>query len=83
MGLERIRDLRENCGLNQNQLGEMIGVTQRAYSFYETGKRQIPLDILCTLADYYNTSVDYLLERTDVKNPYPRRNQSRKSGRGG
>lgn len=75
MGLERIRDLREDYGLNQNQLGEMIGVTQRAYSFYETGKRQIPLDILCTLADYYNTSIDYLLERTDVRNPYPKRQQ--------
>ena len=51
----------------------MVGVPQRAYSYYEKGQRMIPPDVLCRLADYYKTSVDYLLGRTDRKEPYPKK----------
>lgn len=59
--------------MTQQELGEMIGVPQRAYSYYEKGQRMIPPDVLCRLADYYKTSVDYLLGRTDKKEPYPKK----------
>ena len=70
---QRLRDLREDADLTQQELGEMIGVPQRAYSYYEKGQRMIPPDVLCRLADYYKTSVDYLLGRTDKKEPYPKK----------
>lgn len=61
----RIRDLREDRDLTQTALGKAINVTQRAYSYYETGSHLIPPEVLCALADFYGVSVDYLLERTD------------------
>ena len=64
----RIRNLREDHDLTQTELSKNLNITQRAYSFYETGQRQIPLEILCDLADIYKTSTDYLLGRTDIKN---------------
>ncbi len=67
----RIRDLREDMDLTQEELGKKIGVPQRAYSYYECSKRAIPLDVLIRLAEFYNTSVDYLLGITDIKTPYP------------
>ena len=70
---QRLRDLREDADLTQQELGEMVGVPQRAYSYYEKGQRMIPPDVLCRLADYYKTSVDYLLGRTDRKEPYPKK----------
>ena len=62
----RLRDLREDHDLTQKQLGESINVPQRTYSSYETGSRMIPPEVLCTLADFYGVSVDYLLRRTDI-----------------
>lgn len=75
----RIRDLREDHDLTQMQVGEAIGVSQRTYSYYESGERMITPQVLCALADFYNTSVDYLLERTDTITPYPpsRKNKHR------
>lgn len=67
----RIRNLREDKDLTQKQLGEAVGVSQRTYAYYESGQRMLPPQILCALADYYGVSVDYLLERTNVKEPYP------------
>ena len=49
----------------------MLGMSQTGYSKYETGTNDIPTAILIKLADFYNVSVDYLLGRTDVKQPYP------------
>ena len=69
----RIRDLREDKDFTQEQLGEAIGVSQRTYAYYESGQRMLPPQILCALADFYHVSVDYLLERTDDKKPYPRK----------
>ncbi|QEY35322.1 helix-turn-helix transcriptional regulator [Caproiciproducens galactitolivorans] len=63
----RIRNLREDHDLTQVKVGAAVNVTQRAYSYYESGQRMIPPNVLCALADFYNVSVDYLLGRTDKK----------------
>ncbi|RHL26848.1 XRE family transcriptional regulator [Agathobacter rectalis] len=62
-----IRDLREDNDLTQQQIANMLGCSQTAYSLYEIGKRDIPTTILIKLANYYNVSVDYLLGRTNKK----------------
>ena len=67
----RIRDLREDRDLRQKDMAEYLRCTQVSYSHYELGKRDIPTDVLIRLADFYGTSMDYLLGRTDVKQPYP------------
>ncbi len=68
----RIRELREDLDLPQKVLAEYLGCTQVCYSNYENGKRDIPTEILMKLADYYDTSTDYLLGRTNEKAPYPK-----------
>ena len=64
---QRIRDLREDHDLTQKQIAEMLGMSQTGYSKYETGENDIPTHILIKLADFYQTSIDYLLGRTDAK----------------
>ena len=66
----RIKDLREDKDLGQKNLSEVLNISQVAYSYYELGRRTVPLEILCKIADFYNTSVDYLLYRTDTFSPY-------------
>lgn len=61
----RIRDLREDRDLTQAQVGAAVHLPQRTYAYYESGQRMIPPEVLCALADLYQVSVDYLLERTD------------------
>lgn len=68
----RIKYLREDNDLTQKQLSRMLNVSQVAYSYYELNKRSIPLELLSKLADFYGTSIDYLLYRTNVKTPYPK-----------
>ena len=65
----RIRDLREDRDLTQTQVAQMLGMSQTGYSKYETGENDIPTAILIKLADFYETTTDYLLGRTDVKGP--------------
>ena len=67
----RIKDLREDHDLYQKDLAQYLQCTQVCYSNYETGKRDIPTEVLLRLADFYGTSVDYLLGRTDEPTPYP------------
>lgn len=69
---QRIRDLREDQELNQTQFAKILGMSQTGYSKYETGENDIPTEILLKIADYYETSVDYLLGRTNIKKPYPK-----------
>ena len=69
----RIRDLREDRDLLQKDLAAYLRCSQVCSSYYEMGKRDIPTDVLIRLADFYGTSVDYLLGRTDEKAPYPPR----------
>ena len=68
----RLRDLREDSDLTQKVLAEFLHIGQNTYSQYETEQRQIPLKMLVLLADYYKTSVDYILGVTDVREPYPK-----------
>ncbi len=70
---DRIRNLREDKDLYQKDLAEYLNCSQVCYSRYELGLRDIPTDVLIKLADYYNTSVDYLLGRTDIEKPYPKK----------
>ena len=63
----RIRDLREDKDMNQTQLAKILGMSQTGYSKYETGENDIPTSVLIKLADFYGTTTDYLLERTDKK----------------
>ncbi len=64
----RLKDLREDNDIKQKELAEYLNIRQNTYSQYENGKREIPLDTLWKLADYYNTSVDYIIGRTDNPN---------------
>ena len=66
----RIKDLREDRDLTQQELSKFLNISQVAYSYYELNKRNIPLELLSKLADFYNTSVDYLIYRTDEFKPY-------------
>lgn len=68
----RIRDMREDRDLLQKDLAEYLQCGQVCYSYYETGKRDIPTDVLIKLAKFYNTSTDYLLGLTDINEPYPK-----------
>ncbi|MBA9086599.1 HTH-type transcriptional regulator ImmR [compost metagenome] len=68
---ERIRNLREDKDLTQTQIAAHLNCSQRIYSNYERGDVDIPTTILIKLADFHNTSTDYLLNRTNVKKPYP------------
>ena len=74
----RIKELREDHDLTQNQLSKVLHISQVAYSYYELDKRSIPLDLLSKLADFYNTSTDYLLYRTNIFKPYPNYSISKK-----
>lgn len=62
---KRIRDLREDNDLTQTQLGKILSCSQRVYSNYERGDIDIPTATLIKIANYYNVSVDFLLNRTD------------------
>lgn len=64
---QRIRDLREDHDLTQDQVGKAINVPQRTYAYYESGQRMVPPHVLCALADFYQVSVDYILGRTNRK----------------
>ncbi len=72
---ERIRALRIDRDLTQQKIADYLGVKQNTYSQYEIGVLNYPLDVVVKLAEFYGTSVDYLLGLTDEKRPYPRRKQ--------
>jgi transcriptional regulator with XRE-family HTH domain len=67
----RIRSLREDKDLLQRELAEYLHCSQVAYSRYELGLRDIPTQTLISLANFHNTSTDYLLGRTDIPDAYP------------
>ena len=73
MRYQRIRDLREDHDLYQKDLANYLHCSQVAYSYYELGKRDIPTSTLIQLANFYHTSIDYLLNQTDEKQPYPQK----------
>ncbi|MBE6617181.1 MAG: helix-turn-helix transcriptional regulator [Ruminococcaceae bacterium] len=69
----RLKDLREDSDLTQATLAKFLHIKQNTYSQYENGHRQIPLDALVLLADFYNTSTDYILGLTNERKPYPKK----------
>lgn len=69
---KRIKELREDRDLLQKDICQFLNITQRNYSYIETGKSDIPSEILKKLAIFYNVSTDYLLELTNKSNPYPK-----------
>lgn len=73
----RIKNLREDNDLTQKQISDILNISQVAYSYYELNKRNIPLELLSKLADFYHTSIDYLVYRTDEFKPYPKQQKNK------
>lgn len=71
--LQRLKDFREDKDISQKKMAEILNVAQTTYSDYELDKINIPLNTLKKLALFFDTSIDYLLELTDVSKPYPRK----------
>ena len=72
MYFQRLRDLREDMDLYQKDIAEVLGISQTVYSRYERGFQTIPVVHLIALADFYHTSPDYILGRTNISSPYER-----------
>ncbi len=70
MYYRRLKDLREDKDFVQKQVAAYLGIDQRVYSNYETGKREIPTRFIIALAKLYGTSTDYILNLTDNPKPY-------------
>ena len=70
---ENIRNLRIDRGLTQREVAEYLHIKQNTYSQYELGVLNYPVEALVKLADFYGVSVDYLLGRTDIREPYPKK----------
>ena len=69
----RIKNLREDSDLTQEYLAKILNISQVAYSYYELNKRSVPVEVLIKLANFYQTSVDYLLYQTDERKPYTKK----------
>ncbi len=67
MYFQRLRDLREDKDLKQENIANVLGITQQQYQLYESGKREIKIEKLIALAQFYNVSVDYILGLTNSK----------------
>lgn len=67
----RLKDLREDHDYTQQKVAAAIGITQRKYSYIETGMQQLTAEVLVSLARFYAVSVDYLLGETDEPCRYP------------
>ena len=70
MKYDRIKNLREDHDVKQQDIADYLNLTRSAYSNYENELRNIPIEVLSGIADFYNTSVDYLIGRTDDPRPY-------------
>ena len=64
---KNIRDIREDNDVTQTQMAKLLNVSQNTYSQYETGKIEWTASTLVQIADYFNVSIDYLLDRTDKR----------------
>lgn len=72
----KIKDLREDRDIKQKDIAEFLLCDQSLYSKYEREEREIPLRLIIKLAEYFDVSIDYLVGRTDIKKPYPKRNEN-------
>lgn len=70
----KLRQLREDNNMSQAEMSNLLGCSQQTYSRYESHTTEIPLESLIFLADYYDTSVDFLLGITNHNEPYPKNN---------
>ncbi|MCI8620933.1 MAG: helix-turn-helix transcriptional regulator [Clostridia bacterium] len=68
----RLKDLREDKDLLQKDIAQILNMKQQQYSRYETDENEITVTLLKQLAEFYNTSTDYILRLTDEKKPYPK-----------
>jgi transcriptional regulator with XRE-family HTH domain len=68
--LVRLKELRNEFGKTQKEIAEYLNIKQNTYSQYENGQRQLPIDILIKLSFYYDVSVDYILNITDIETRY-------------
>lgn len=69
---KRIKELREDNDMLQKQIAIALNITRQQYGLYETGQRKIPLEKIIVLANFYNTSIDYIVGLTNEMKPYPR-----------
>lgn len=74
MYLKRIKDLREDHDKYQKEIADILEITRQQYSLYELGDRGFKLEHIKKLAKYYHTSTDYILELTDIQEPYKKKN---------
>lgn len=65
MHFPRLLDLRQDADMSQKEVAALLGIDQRTYSNYEIGKREIPVHLLIILADYYDTTIDYIVGRNN------------------
>ena len=70
MEIHRLRDLREDQDKTQQEIADVLNMHRSVYRRYESGERETPAWVVVKLADYYKVSTDYLLGRTDIKEPY-------------
>lgn len=70
MYFRRLRDLREDNDLKQKNIANVLKITRQQYGLYERGKRTIPIDLLIKLSNLYETSIDYIVENTNIKKAY-------------
>lgn len=70
--MNRLKEIREDNDLYQKDIADFLNIDQSNYSKYELEKINIPIETLKKLADFYHTSTDYLLYRTDNRTPYPK-----------
>ena len=70
MFCQRLKDLRDDKDLSQEEIGKILGIQQTVYSRYERGSQPLPIKHLLALADFYGTSTDYILGRTNIIKPY-------------
>ena len=70
--MNRLKELREDKDLFQKDVAKYLNMSQTGYSQYETETNDIPTEVLKNIADFYDTSIDYLLYRTDERKPYPK-----------
>ena len=70
--MNRLKELREDKDLFQKDIAKYLNMSQTGYSQYETETNDIPTEVLKNIADFYDTSIDYLLGLTNEQRPYPR-----------
>ena len=68
MHIQRLRDLREDSDKTQQEIADYLNMHRSVYRRYESGERELPVWALIKLADYYHTSTDYILGRTENRN---------------